>query len=535
MTSLVSLDSGTTKGPDAACVRAALDAEGMALRMNTDGQLDLTTVRQVAGRGVRTVVNADSMAATDAISTAVLVATGKPASANLLEAVKAQVRHEARQEGCTTPVYLRIAFVGDVAYVALRPGRVACITRRGWGVVDDLAPGVPLFRRGAGTGEQPDPVESESATGALRFVLGILQGKFGLTPAQALAVLAAVLEWHRTGTPHPILELVGAAGSGKSTLADWLLSLVDPAGDGRRITVGTAGPDIAAAAQQRYVMVIDNAGKFDKATSDMLCVLSTGGTLLVRLLYTNGETASLNLHRPLIVTAVSPVCTAPDLQSRTVRVEMPPRQGDMTPEDVLRADLDARKPKVLSALYTLLSGALRELPTVRARGGWAHRLVDLDQMGEAMLAAVGVPPGRFQAAINQLRGRAARRTASGDLFVLAVMEALRKLANKPTHEAQPTLNAVMNSPTQLAVIAYGQAGESIEVTIRPKALRQELVRQPRSFGRDDPIPATERGLTDALRRVQPLLKDMGITATELQFGSRGLIRFDFNRDALSDV
>lgn len=64
-------------------------------------------------------------------------------------------------------------------------------------------------------------------------------------------------------------------------------------------------------------------GKMDKATSDMLCIVSTGGTLLVRLLYSNGETANLKLHRPVLITAVSPVCVAPDLQSRVVRIELP--------------------------------------------------------------------------------------------------------------------------------------------------------------------------------------------------------------------
>lgn len=506
-------------------------AGGLQGVMDQDGQLNFIIAgTDAAGRGVRTVLNANSTAADDAILD-MASAAGKPPSDRAIETFKAKMRHAARQRGEAVPVHLRVAQIWDVVYVDLGPGRISRIDGSNVEVVDDLAEGVPLFRRGVGVGQLPAPENFGSAGSALRFAVGVLREQLGLTAAQALLVVVVVVEWHRTGTPHPILETVGPAGSGKSTVADFLLSLVDPSGDGGRITIGTAGPDIAAAAQQRYVLPLDNAGRQDKATSDMLCIVSTGGTLMVRLLYTNGETANLKLHRPLVVTAVSPVCVAPDLQSRVVRLELPARRGDYKAESELRARWDGSRPRMLGAIYNLISGGFRELPRVRARADWAHRLVDFDQMGEAVIAAAGLPEGTFLRVVGQMREHMAQRTASGDMFLMALLAALRKLAAKPTHTQQPSLNAVLQLPSKLAVLAYGD--NRIEVTARPGGL-QSLLPSFAGFSRDGAIPATERGLIDAVRRVQPLLAGIGVDVQELASGSRTLLRFDFGLESIRD-
>jgi energy-coupling factor transporter ATP-binding protein EcfA2 len=513
-------------------LQGAVESGGLRPILDTAGRLNFVTVAEIDGRMVRTVMPADSEAASDAI-VALASASGKIPSDKAVENFKAQLRHGARRRGEAVAVALRVAEHDSEVFVDLGPGRIARIAGSGVRLVDDVADGVPLFRRGMGAGQLPDPELFTDARAALRFASGVFVGRFALAPEQAIAAIAAILEWHRTGTPHPILEAVGPAGCGKSTFADFVLGLIDPPGGGR-VTVGTAAPDIAAAAQQRFVLPLDNAGKLDKATSDMLCIVSTGGTLLVRLLYTNGETANLMLHRPLMVTAVSPVCTAPDLQSRVVRVELHARRDGYAAESELRAGWDLLRPKMLGAIYTLLSGALRELPAVRARTGWGHRLVDFDQMGEAMMAAGAAKPGTFIAAIGKLRESMARRTASGDLFLVALLEVLRKLAPRPTHAVQPSLSAVLQMNPSLAVVK-NENGQ-VEITSRPGALHRLLPPPaPAGYVRDRGIPATERGLVDALRRVQPLLSGLGVDVSELASGTRTLLRFAFDPGSLVDA
>lgn len=509
----------------------AVSAGGLNTVLDQDGQLNLIVVSEsMGGRRTRTVLDANSVAADDAI-VAAAGAAGKAPSDRAIETFKAQRRHAARQLGEVVTVYLRVAEISGTVYVDLGPGRVARIDASGVNLVDDLAEGVPLFKRGIGVGQLPSPELFVDPASALRFVVNRFKTQFGLTAAQAMVAVAALLEWHRTGTPHPILEIVGPAGSGKSTLADCVLSLIDPPGDGGRLTIGAGGADIAAAAQQRYVLPLDNAGKLDKATSDLFCIVSTGGTMLVRLLYTNGETANLKLHRVLLVTAVSPRCNAPDLQSRVCCIELTARQGGFAAEGELRAGWEALRPRLLGAIYTLLSGALRKLPGVRGRGEWAHRLVDFDQMGEAMVAAAGLPAGTFIAAVGQMRERMARRTASGDVFLVSLLSVLRKLAGRPTHTQQPSLNAILQSPKKLAVLAYGDG--RVEVTARPGGL-QSLLPAATGYLHGGAIPATERGLVDAVRRVQPLLAGIGVDVKELASGSRTFLQFDFALESISD-
>ena len=502
-----------------------LTTAGMRTVLDTNGQLNVVSVSDVGGRRVCTVMHADSEAANDAITAAAIAGGGRPPSDRAIETYKAKARHEARQSGTEQEIYLRTAFVVGIAYVDLAPGQVARINAEGWSIVDDLTDGVPLFRRGQGAGALPAPEFAGTAPEALRFVIDLLRGLFALTAEQSMVIVATLLEWHRTDTPHPILELVGPGGSGKSTLAEYVLSMTDPAADGRRLTVGTRGEDVAAAAQQRHVLLMDNASRLDRASSDQLCVMSTGGTVLVRQLYTNGATANLKLHSPVLITAVSAVATAPDLQLRVNRIDLPARMGGYAAESELRLAWANSRPRMLGALYTLLANALRELPAVRARADWGHRLVDFDQMGEAMAKAAGLTPGTFVAAVTQMRERMARRSASGDMFLTELLRVLRDLATKPTHTEQPSLRAVMKSSPARAVLAYGEG--RIEITARPGAIRELLRPLVGVTWRENPIPATDRGVTDALRRVQPLLASMGVAVDEVPFGSKTLIRFDF--------
>ena len=355
---------------------------------------------------------------------------------------------------------------------------------------------------------------------------------FGLTPKKALIVVIVLLEWRRPSTPHPALELVGGAGSGKTTLAEFVAMQVDPSADGSRRTVGTAAPDLAAACQQRHLLVLDNVSQLDKATSNTLCIVSTGGTLLVRLYYAQSETANLTLHRPVVITAVSPVATAADLQTRVVRIDLSARRTGYAAEGELRSSWTALWPRFQGALCTLLAGALWQLPAVRASGEWSHRLVDFDQLGEAAVRSAGFKPGTFLTAIGEMRASMAHRTASGDLFLIAVLKVLRTLASKPTHAARQTLRAVMAASPALEVVAHED--DSIEIHARPSAMHRLFPLPNLGFVRDTAIPATDRGLIDALRRVQPLLSGIGIESSEVAYGSKTLLRFRFAAEALVD-
>lgn len=526
--------SGKPLADPVKALASTAQASGIESVMDTNSVLYLVYATGVDGQEVRSVVPASSVAATDALI-ATASRNGKAPSKATLETLIAQMRHAARTEGRTVQIYLRVAEVGPVIYKDLRPGRIVRIDSNGFEVVTDVTVGVPLFSRGSSAGELPDPEAFTSPRAALSFWLKTITESFSVTARQALILLAVVLDWHRTSTPHPALEIVGPAGCGKSTLSEFVLQLVDPAGDGGRVTVGTAGPDIAAAAQQLYVLPLDNAERFDKATSNLLCIVATGGTLQVRMYYAQSETVSLKLHRPVLVTAVAPACTAPDLLSRVVRIELPVRRTGFSAEGEMRSRWRAELPKLQGVVCTLLVGVLQQLPIVRSSGDWGHRLVDFDQLGEAMVRSAGLEAGTFLSAIGALREQMARRAASGDPFLTVLMRALKTLSEKPTSvdHVKPSAIATLTPALALSVVVYDR--DRVRIMVRPEALHQRLPMTAGAFDRGNVVPGSARGLSDAIRRVQPMLSSLAINVDELTARGRTVLRFDFDCEALNET
>ena len=196
----------------------------------------------------------------------------------------------------------------------------------------------------------------------------------------------------------------------------------------------------------------------------------------------------------------------------------------------MRALIAAKRPEFMGALYTLKAASLKVMPQVLQRKGWKHRLVTFDQTGEAMLTAAGYPPGGFQKIIGEMRESAARRTASGDAFLIALRKGLKVLAGRAKDAHEPTLRQVLQrSPATAIFDAFGGTA----AVMRPNVLMGLLPRTD-SWEKDPAIPGSERALLDALRRVQPMLSGIGITYREIEYGTRTLARFEWAPGVLDD-
>lgn len=516
----------------AGALAAAVGSGALRPIVDQDGVLNYVETYEKDGRTLRQVVRSGTSAANDLILTTAAASGGKAPSQQAIVMFEAQLRTKAKRAGAVTPVALRVAQDGDTRFIDLGPGRVVRIMPHGWQRVDE-SDEVPLFRRGAGAGELPDPIPFDGdARAALAHCVRHFCELFQTPKEQAVVRIAVALDRLDPETTHPVCEYVGPAGSGKSTAAEHDVGLIDPPSKKGLRTCGFKTEDIAAAAQQQYVLAMDNVSRFDKATADTLCMCSTGGTLTVRKLYEQVETQALHIHRPVVTTAVNPVNTQPDLQNRTLRYEFRPNpNGEIISEDEIRAMTAARLPIFLGALYSLKAATLRVLPEVRQRKGWKHRLITFDQTGEAMLTAAGYEPGTFLKIVGKLRESMARRSASGDVFLLKVCAALKVVQLWSIDDAEPPIGQLMKRPRPAAVFGTGDA---LSAVMRPNVLLGLLPR-PDPWDRDSPIPKTERALMDALRRVQPTLQAMGVLCRESPYGTRQVLRFDWRPSDLDDL
>lgn len=520
-------DAGTVALTD------AIESGALHTIVDQNGVLNYVETFQKDGRTCRSVFAASSQEATDLILSTVSTANGKPPSQQAIATAEARLRSAARRSGVTTMVHLRVAQVGEVRYHDLRPGRIVRIDTSGWGMVDESGD-VPLFRRGSGAGELPDPEPfAGGAPEALAFGIKHYHDLFKMPPNRAIIAMAVFLDRLDPNTPHPILERLGPAGSGKSTVTEHDVNLIDPPlGNGLR-TTRLREEDIGAAAQQQYALSIDNARSLEQGASDTLCIASTGGTITARMFHEQTKVVSLNIHRPPYITGVNPVAREPDLMTRIIREEYGPIDGgaDVIGEEDMRALMRARRPALLGALYTLKVEALRALPEVRQRKGWKHRMVTFDQGGEAMLTAAGYAPGAFQKIIGDVREAMARRNASGDTFLLTVCAALRRVQEWDKDAEEPTFREVLQRPRPAALFDIAQ---SVCAVMRPSVLLALLPR-PDVWEKNPAIPRTERALMDALRRVQPTLRTIGILYREATYGTRQMLRFEWRPIDLEDA
>jgi len=511
---------------------SAIGSGALRTILDQDGVLNYVETYEKNGRICRQVVRSGTSAANDLILTTATNNGGKPPSQQAIAAFEAQLRTKTKRAGEVTPVAIRVAQGENWRSIDLGPGRIVQITQQGWAKVDENET-EPLFRRGAGAGELPDPIPfNGDARAALAHCVRHYHEVFQTPKMQAVVRVAVALDRLDPDTTHPVCEYVGPAGSGKSTAAEHDVGLIDPPSKKGLRTCGFKTEDIAAAAQQQYVLAMDNVSRMDKATADTLCMSATGGTLTVRKLYEQSETAALHLLRPVAVTAVSPVCTQPDLQTRTLRFEFSRSPSEeVLREEEIRAMTATRLPELLGALYSLKAATLRTLPEVRQRGGWKHRLISFDQTGEAMLTAAGYTQGAFLGIVETMRESMARRSASGDVFLLKVCGALKTVQSWPKDDAEPPMGQVMKRPRAAAV--FGK-DDSLTALMRPRIL---LGLMPRSdaWDRDSPIPKTERALLDALRRVQPTLQAMGVLYRECPYGTRQMLRIEWRPLDLEDL
>jgi hypothetical protein len=104
--------------------------------------------------------------------------------------------------------------------------------------------------------------------------------------------------------------------------------------------------------------------------SQMPCVaLATGGGFAARMLHTDREMITFEGQRPVLLNGIPLLTARPDSADRSVTV----RRRTLVPEsrnreDSLWAYFDTARPRILGAIFTAVSAAIRNIGKVK-RGG----------------------------------------------------------------------------------------------------------------------------------------------------------------------
>ena len=288
-----------------------------------------------------------------------------------------------------------------------------------------------------------------------------------------------------------VLKIVGGEGSGKSGLAKYVRAAVDP----RRpdlVALPRDLKDISIAAENTRVLGYDNISWIDRDHSDGLCRVSTGDGTEIRALYTPRDQTVFRGSNPVVVTSVTEVITETDLLSRCLSLWLPVRQTRKT-KQVLRAEFRMLHPKLFGALCHSVSRVLRDLDKTVVPD--TVRMQDAAQWALAGASAAGIAPVEILAAF-------AKSVADADA-------------------------TVGEEPLVLALCAVIPVGTSWEgrTTDLLGVLTAEAERRVPETGKatkrlPDHWPTKARGLTSALRRLEPTLKRLDF-AIRFPAGSDG--------------
>jgi hypothetical protein len=366
----------------------------------------------------------------------------------------------ARYDGTEREVHLRTAYVdGQVVHdLCDEQWRTVTIGPKGW----ELGQASLMFRRPSSA----RPIAEPERGGTISDLIGLLD----LPERDARHLVVWVLASILGNSAVPVLELSGPAGAGKTTLMCRIRSLIDPH-EAEARAMPRSVEDLYVATRHSYIITADNVSHITAELSDALCLLCTGGGYGRRTLYTTDDETVLRARRPIIISCVTPIITAPDLLDRTISIALRMRSdADRDTETALQQKWTAALPKTMGAIYELVAEVLRERPRVRLSA--PPRMADCAVIGETVSRICGWP-------------------SYADEYA--------------AHKRELAARGVESSPVATALLCYMQSAASYRGPVG------KLARQLRGHRTDtDTWPKSARGVADAIRRAAPGLSSAGL-------------------------
>lgn len=366
----------------------------------------------------------------------------------------------AVHEGEEHQIYLRCAPI-DGGFLIDQTNdnwTVIKVTTMGWEVIDQ--PERKFIRSSTATA-LPDPVGGD---------FSLFWDHVNIPPEYQTLVVTFMLESWRSHTPYVILELCGEQGSAKSTTHTRIRQLSDP----NRVPLRTAPKDIQdiyVSAANNHQASFENMSNLSGKMQDALCTLSTGGGFSARKLYSDSDESVIEVKRPVIINGISPVATRPDLIDRVIHIDLPKIKNRKT-EDNLEKEFDKDLPYILGGLLTILSKSVEVLPGISIEN--LPRMADFALLGEAVHKALDI------------------NKSFNEVFLENRTESLRR--------------SLESSPVAMAVQELVNARNKFDGTIKQlKATLDEDFHQ-----KGEGWPRSAKGLSEALKRTAPALREIGI-------------------------
>ena len=317
----------------------------------------------------------------------------------------------------------------------------------------------------------PQP-EDGSMIEELRNFLNVSDDEFKV-------VVGWVVSTFRPVGPYPLLVAAGEQGSGKSVFSRMMILLTDPCAAPLR-SLPREERDLIVAAMNGRVIGFDNVSTLEPWLADALCRLATGGGFAARRLHTDREMITFEGQRPVLLNGIPLLTGRPDLADRSVTVRLRTLEPESrNREDSLWAYFDTARPRILGAIFTAVSAAVRNIGKVKLER--PPRMADFASWVTAAEPGLGWNDGEFLAAYSTNQHDVSESAFEADAVAVAIADFVGALHPAPA----------------------GWEGTATDLLNAINERTPETTRKQRSW------PFNGQGLGTRMDRIAPLLRSKG--------------------------
>jgi hypothetical protein len=307
--------------------------------------------------------------------------TGKVPNSNGINQVIEYLSAKAFMEGKPIKLHMRVAeHDGNIYYdLANDKKQVIEIDADGWRTTRN--PPVSFARY---TNTAPQVLPSKKAV--ITDIYSIFDF-INLKEEDQLLFLVELISCFVPDIPHVILSLYGEKGASKSTALRIKRRILDPAIT-ELVSLPNDPEQLKLILARNYCPLFDNLDYLKGWQSDLLCTASTGGGNIKRQLYTDQDEVLLKFKCCVGLNGINTVGMRPDLLDRSLIFELDRiRPENRLSESDLWAMFEERRPYILGAIFTILSGALQVYPEIELES--LPRMADFARWGYAIANALG--------------------------------------------------------------------------------------------------------------------------------------------------
>jgi hypothetical protein len=400
---------------------------------------------------------------------------GKSPSSQAIQDAIGTLSGQALFDGETRETFIRLAAFGGKIYLDLcnEAWQIIEISCESWRVIE--AQDAPVkFRRTKGMGALPTP-NGDGDISKLRKFLNVDDRNYTL-------LLAWLINCFRPDYPFPILIVNGEQGTAKSTTSKLLRELVDPSLPPFRSSPRDER-NLIIAASNSWICAFDNLSDVPNWLSDALCRISTGGGFAARTLYENDEETIFSAKRPIILNGIGDIASRPDLLDRSLRtkLEVIPK-NNRKPEREFWAEFEEEKSAIFTALLEAVSIALSKIESTSLSE--LPRMADFALWATAAETGLELAAGTFMNTYTQNREDAHAIVLEDSIIADVLQEFCERKGNGGDFSNDNIL--LKHFLVELEVIAGDKRSK------------------------DKNFPKSSKGLRNALERINPNLREIGI-------------------------